>query len=75
LREKEPIACLARIRWCDGKTWFEINLVPDAPGVTIRIGDEVEVLEAVPPGGGPIRPRVLIRRGAPGAREPPPRHA
>ena len=28
----------------------------DALGVTIRVGDEVEVLEAVPPGGGPIRP-------------------
>ena len=56
LREKEPIASLARIRRWDGKTWFGINLVPDAAGVTIRVGDEVEVLEAVPPGGGPIRP-------------------
>jgi uncharacterized protein YcbX len=58
LRAKEPIASLARIRRWDGKTWFGINLVPDTPGVTIRVGDEVEVLEAVPPGGGPIRPRV-----------------
>ena len=56
LRGKEPIASLARIRRWDGKTWFGINLVPDAAGVTIRVGDEVEVLEAVPPGGGPIRP-------------------
>ena len=40
---------LARIRRWDGKTWFGINLVPDAAGVTIRVGDEVEVLEAVPP--------------------------
>jgi uncharacterized protein YcbX len=53
LREKEPIASLARTRRWDGKTWFGINLVPDAAGVTIRVGDE---LEAVPPGGGPIRP-------------------
>jgi uncharacterized protein YcbX len=57
-RGKEPIASLARIRRWDGKTWFGINLVPDTPGVTIRVGDEVEVLDAVPPGGGPIRPRV-----------------
>jgi len=58
LREKEPIASLARIRRWDGATWFGVNLVPDTPGVTIRVGDEVEVLEAVPPGGGPIRPAV-----------------
>ena len=58
VREKEPIASLARIRRWDGATWFGVNLVPDTPGVTIRVGDEVEVLEAVPPGGGPIRPAV-----------------
>lgn len=56
VREKEPIASLARIRRWDGATWFAINLVPDTPGATIRIGDELEVLEAVPPGAGPIRP-------------------
>jgi uncharacterized protein YcbX len=56
LREKEPIASLARVRRWDGKTWFGINLVPDTAGVTIRVGDEVEVLDEVPPGGGPIRP-------------------
>jgi uncharacterized protein YcbX len=56
LREKEPIASLARVRRWDGKTWFAINLVPDVSGVAIRVGDEVEVLESVPPGGGPIRP-------------------
>jgi uncharacterized protein len=56
VREKEPIRTLARIRRWDGATWFGINLVPDTHGVTIRVGDEVEVLEAVPPGGGPIRP-------------------
>lgn len=57
-REKEPVASLARIRRWDGATWFGVNLVPDTPGVEIRVGDEVEVLEAVPPGGGPIRPSV-----------------
>lgn len=55
-REKEPIASLAKIRRWDGATWFGVNLVPDTPGATIRVGDEVEVLDAVPPGEGPIRP-------------------
>jgi hypothetical protein len=31
-------------------------VVPDAAGVTMQVGVEVEVLEAVPPGGGQIRP-------------------
>ncbi len=56
---KEPIASLARIRRWDGATWFGTNLVPDLPDgrpVTIHEGDEVEVLEAVEPGAGPIRP-------------------
>ncbi len=56
LREKEPIASLARIRRWDGATWFGVNLVPDTPGATIRVGDDVEVLDAVQSGGGPIRP-------------------
>ncbi|WP_244931869.1 MOSC N-terminal beta barrel domain-containing protein [Nocardioides sp. W7] len=56
-RGKEPIATLARIRRWDGATWFGVNLVPDNADVTIRVGDEVEVLESVQPGGGPIRPR------------------
>ena len=56
MREKEPIASLPRIRRWDGKTWFGINLVPDTAGVTITVGDEIEVLDAVAPGGGPIRP-------------------
>lgn len=51
----EPTATLARHRRWDGQTWFGINLVPDTHGVTIGLGDEVEVLEAVPPGGGPLR--------------------
>lgn len=55
-REKEPIASLARVRRWDGATWFAINLVPDTADVTIRVGDDVEVLEAVSPGAGPIRP-------------------
>jgi uncharacterized protein YcbX len=55
LREKEPIATLARLRRWDGATWFGVNLVPDTPGATIRVGDEVEVLESVPAGGGPLR--------------------
>lgn len=58
VRGKEPIASLARIRRWDGATWFGVNLVPDTPGATIRVGDDVEVLESVPPGAGPIRPAV-----------------
>jgi uncharacterized protein YcbX len=44
---KEPLTTLARHRRWDGKTWFAINLIPDSPGVTLRVGDEVEVLEQV----------------------------
>jgi hypothetical protein len=51
----EPIATLARHRRWDGKTWFGINLVPDTQGVSIGVGDEVEVLSAVEPGAGPLR--------------------
>lgn len=54
-RGTEPIATLARLRRWDNKAWFGINLVPDTPGVAIAVGDEVEVLEAVEPGGGPQR--------------------
>ena len=56
VREKEPLASLAQLRRYDGQTWFGVNLVPDTPGVTIRVGDEVEVLDAVDPGAGPLRP-------------------
>lgn len=52
---KEPIATLARHRAWDGKTWFGIFLVPDTPGARIAVGDDVEVLAAVEPGGGPLR--------------------
>ena len=44
---KEPLTTLARHRRWDGKTWFAINLIPDSPGVTLRVGDQVEVLEQV----------------------------
>lgn len=52
---REPIATLARLRRFDGATWFGMNLVPDDPGATIRIGDEVEVLDAVTNPDGPPR--------------------
>lgn len=51
---KEPIRTLARIRRFGGAVWFGVNLIPDTAGVTIRVGDEVEVLEAAEPGGGPV---------------------
>jgi hypothetical protein len=44
-RGKEPLRTLAKHRRWDGKTWFGVNLVPDNPGVTLRVGDPVEVLE------------------------------
>lgn len=54
-RGKEPISTLARHRRFDGATWFGMQLIPDSPGATIRIGDEVEVLESVPAPDGPPR--------------------
>ncbi len=53
---KEPIATLAKHRRWDGKTWFGIQLIPDAPrpGETIRIGDQVEIL-AQADTAGPLR--------------------
>jgi uncharacterized protein YcbX len=54
-RGKEPIATLARHRRWDGKTWFGMNLVPDTPGATIRVGDAVEILENVEAPDGPPR--------------------
>lgn len=44
-RGPEPLRTLARYRRWAGKTWFGINLVPDTPGVTIRPGDPVEIIE------------------------------
>ncbi len=54
-RGKEPIATLARHRRFDGLTWFGMNLIPDTAGATIRVGDEVEILDAVDPVAGPPR--------------------
>lgn len=52
-RGKEPIATLARHRRFDGATWFGMNLIPDSPGASIEVGDEVEVLDAVDSDGPP----------------------
>jgi hypothetical protein len=52
---KEPIATLSRHRKWDGAVWFAMNLVPDTPGVTVSVGDPVEVLESVPAPDGPPR--------------------
>ena len=41
---KEPIRTLARHRRWDGKVWFAVNLIPDAPG-SVRVGDPVTVEE------------------------------
>jgi uncharacterized protein len=54
-RGKEPIATLARYRRWDGATWFGMDLIPDNPGAVVRLGDEVEILEAVPAPDGPPR--------------------
>jgi uncharacterized protein YcbX len=52
----EPITTLARHRRWDGKTWFGINLVPDTPGGrALRVGDEIDIVSAAAPGGGPRR--------------------
>lgn len=55
VRGREPLATLVRHRRWDGRSWFGMNLVPDTPGATIRVGDEVEVLEAVAAPDGPPR--------------------
>ena len=44
---KEPLTTLARCRRWDGKMWFAINLIPDSPGVALRLGDRIEVVEQV----------------------------
>jgi uncharacterized protein YcbX len=55
VRYKEPTATLARHRRWDGAVWFGMNLVPEAPGATLRVGDEVELLDVVPRPDGPPR--------------------
>jgi uncharacterized protein len=54
---KEPIATLARTRRWDGKVWFGVNLIPDAPrpGASIRVGDPVQVLQQDDHADGPLR--------------------
>lgn len=54
-RSHEPIATLARHRRYDGLTWFGMNLIPDAPYPTLRVGDELEILDAVAEPDGPPR--------------------
>ena len=54
-RFKEPTYTLAQQRRFDGAVWFGMSLVPDNPGATVRVGDEVEVLEAVEAPDGPPR--------------------
>ena len=54
-RGKEPITTLARHRKWDGATWFGMNLIPDTPGATIRVGDEVRILDEVSAPDGPPR--------------------
>jgi uncharacterized protein len=51
----EPIATLARYRRWEGKTWFAMNIIPDTPGATITVGDDVEILESVEAHDGPPR--------------------
>lgn len=52
-RTREPLVTLAQRRRWDGKIWFGVNLVPDDPGALeaqgalVRVGDAVEVLDAV----------------------------
>lgn len=54
-RGREPLVSLARHRRFDRAVWFGVNLVPETPGVELRVGDEVRVLEAADPADGPLR--------------------
>lgn len=54
-RGREPLRTLARHRRFDGLSWFGMNLVPDTPGATVRVGDSVEILDADPSPDGPPR--------------------
>jgi uncharacterized protein YcbX len=55
VRYKEPTYTLARHRRWDGAVWFAMNVVPETPGATLRVGDEVEILESVDASDGPPR--------------------
>ncbi|HEU5006464.1 MAG TPA: MOSC N-terminal beta barrel domain-containing protein [Jatrophihabitantaceae bacterium] len=50
---KEPLASLAKHRRWDSRAWFAMNLVPDTPGATIALGDEVEILQREESDGPP----------------------
>lgn len=50
---REPLASLVRHRRWDGKSWFAMQLIPDTPGATIHVGDDVEIQEAVESDGPP----------------------
>jgi len=54
-KQMEPITTLARHRRWNGKTWFAANVIPDTPGATLRVGDEIEVLEERDATDGPVR--------------------
>lgn len=41
---REPLATMAKHRRSGSKTWFGVNLIPDTAGVTVRVGDPVEIL-------------------------------
>lgn len=45
LKTKEPLFSLSRHRQWDHKTWFAVNLIPDNPGGTLRVGDRLDVVE------------------------------
>ncbi len=51
---KEPTRTLARLRRFGSGVWFGVNLIPDTPGATIRVGDDLEILETASPGSGPV---------------------
>lgn len=55
VRGKEPTYSLAQVRRWDGAVWFGMNLVPETPGATLRVGDPVEVLASRPAPDGPPR--------------------
>jgi uncharacterized protein YcbX len=55
VRRKEPTYTLAQHRRWDGAVWFGMNLVPLTPGATLRVGEEVEVLDQLVTTDGPPR--------------------
>lgn len=45
VKGREPLATLARHRRRDGAVQFGVNLIPEDPGGTLRVGDRLEVVE------------------------------